>query len=355
MEMKKYLMPVLAVLLLGVYTAVLLFPYPHHAEPDEEIYLCDIGDRVIELRYSEAYSSLIGFDEEGRLLLERDGERGTIETGEEIKEAVRVLREGELAELLSLRTGGTRLERTALFLVFGERLYFDSGDWFSYTGEKVVLSERRETREVVFVGGTLTGNELIPTGAKTLYLLPRAEFTSETLLGTEADVVAYPPYLTEGGAVFKDGIGGRRLLSGLPSVAEADIVCDYADEGALLPCKKLERLTISFAGSSPSGVGTEFRGELGYLFLSGEIYSVPETLKRVKITGGVIMPTAFYGCGGIEEIDLCGVDPAVISPQAFEGLSLSLLHCPLADAPLKGNYQKTIAPCGCTVYEKVKD
>ncbi len=351
---RRVLSVLLAALCFAVFTVLLFLPFPARVTLPEETYVCDFGDGTAVIGYQEGYAALAGIGETGDILLSVGGREGVVAAGDDMRREVHILREGELAELLSFTPRLNRLERAALFHFFGDRLYFDRYDFFAFTGENVKRCELREAREIVMLGGTLSSDALIASKAERLYLSPQSEMRYTTLLGADVEVIARAPYLTEGGAVLRDGVGGRRLVSGLPQAKIVDVSYDYADMSALLPCEQVERLCLPFCGSTPSSAGTEYHGELAYLFVRNGKYDVPETLTSVKITGGEIMHTAFYHCPSLREIDLCGIRAENISDHAFEGLGdLQILHCPRADVILNGEYLTIAAPCGCTVFTKV--
>ncbi len=108
--------------------------------------------------------------------------------------------------------------------------------------------------------------------------------------------------------------------------------------GALSGCSSLESLTIPFVGGSVKTAKDTYQYPFGYIF--GEVgytgstattpsyygsstktttttwYYIPQTLKRVTVTGGNILCGAFYGCSKLENITLPN-DITSIEVQAF--------------------------------------
>ena len=271
-----------------------------------------------------------------------------------MKEAISDLKNGDLAPMLAMGYDLDRLERAALFHVYGNTLYYDEGDLFSFNGERVVfLDTVKKAERVMVTGGSLPASVLLLTEAETLVVGDRAELSHRTLDGTSVKVEGRGRYATEEGAILDTSLG-KSLVAGQP-LAEAICVPDVAacKQGALLPCRNLVRLELPFVGSGPVAAGDLFHGELGYLFSDGGNYAIPATLTEVKIRGGVLVSTAFYACRQIESVDACGVPRGNIERDAFAGLeSLRYLHTPREDVTLQGNFSARKAPCGCTIYER---
>lgn len=347
------------VLLALFWSGLLFFPMPRTvASGADERYLCvwEDGSRTEE-RYFTAYRDFAGTTEEGTILIGRNGMHGEIAAGDAFLRAVRVFDGGNLGELFAADISGvTRLERVALYRRYRGRLWY-ADEFFAWSGADMVPAELAKAEEIVLLSGSLSAKKIAEAGVAALDLRAEAEFSADTLRGTHVgSVTAEAPYSSSGNAVCLSTPGGVRLLAGVPRAERVEVPREvyFADEGALLPCERIEEVSLPFAGSSVSDKGSAYKGEFAHLFSDGSAYLVPKTLKRVRISGGYLVSHAFYACGGIEEIDACGVSPDAIERDAFSDcLSLRLLHTPRADVRLAGNFRSHTAPCGCTVYERV--
>ncbi len=338
----------------ALFVFLLFVPLPQTvgAAAEEEDVVWQDGTRET-LSYSEAFSMLAGA-EGGDVLLESEGRTGRVAQGEAFAAVNAALSDGELAMLLIVGSSSfSRLGRAALFLEHGSTVYY-AGEAFRYTGSRVERSASEAARRVVLSDGSLPAGYLASVGASELVLTAAAEFSAADLVGSRVTSArAVLPYLAEGEAVYLRTAGGTRLLAALPLLTSLEVApCAYADRGALVPCGSLVSLTLPFAGSALH-FGSETEGMFAWLFLT-KSYDVPETLKSVKITGGSLIAHCFYACPDIEEIDVCGLDPAQISPLAFrDALGLLTLHTPRADVVLPAEgFESHIAPCGCTVYTR---
>lgn len=318
-----------------------------------ETYRCVWADgSVTEESYTSAYLSLAGMDGES-VILSRDGLTGKI--GSRAEETYRILSNGNLAELLECTAEGTRIDGAALFREFSKRVWYN-GSYFIWTGNKVERVSRAERDEIVFLEGNVTSRVLRETNASTVYLRAGAQVSASAFAGSNVrEVYAEAPYEQNGGAIYLNTPGGKRLLSAIGNVKELALDEDsaFADEGALLACNSLTALSLPFLGSAKSPFGTEYRGEFAHLFSDGKEYRVPETLTYVEVTGGRIVSFAFYGCPNVKEINACSVSADEISRTAFSGLdSLEILHTPRKDVVLTGNFTSYVADCGCTIYKR---
>lgn len=325
-------------------------PYPSTVHAGRERYEAVWEDGTVTREsYASAYSALLGA-EDGALVLVRDGLRGEIRTSGQFAQNRALFSEGSLLDLLTQSFGGlSPLERAALYKEFGETGYY-SGDFYAFDGSRVFRTGRSSFRELVLLDGNISSKAVRGTGAEKLVVRAGAQFTASALIGTNiGEIEAEAPYAVRDGAVYLLAPGGRRLVAALPRIKELAVKdCDFCDEGALAPCKELVSLELPFAGNAPSFAGKEFDGRLAWAF-GGEI---PESLKRVKITGGTIAEFAFTGCGGVEEIDLCGIPAEDISLSAFSGCTgLMTLHTSKADLPFD-HFVRRELPCGCFLYER---
>ncbi len=324
-----------------------VFPLPRAAEEGEAYEAVWENGMVTHERYAAAYSALVGADEDG-ILLENGGLRGKIAAAGPFREGYRVLMEGELLDLLTATFDGlSPLERTALFRTFGGTLYF-SADCYAFDGDRVFRTAREAFERVALLDGPISSEQLRTSGATALLLHAGAQLEAAALCGTAVNsVTAQAPYVVEGDAVCLQTAGGRRLVAALPQTTELKATYDFCDKGALAPCTALRSAELPFAGNAPKSAGSAFDGRLLWAF-GGKL---PETLKRVKLTGGVIAPDAFAGCGGLEELDLCGIPAENISAAAFERLGgLVRLHT-RKELSLAGAV-RTLLPCGCYFYER---
>lgn len=354
--MKKGIAALIAFAVGAVYCALLFLPYPRRIDVPSEKYLCYFEDgSEEELGYADACRYLSGVSEEGDILFLRDGISGMVPANSAMREAVRILTHGEAAELLYRVFDVGRLGRAALLYAFGDWLYCDGDEFYAFTGVRVIRTPIRQA-ETLRLLGKLPSYALRLTGAAYLHVYGRAELDPADLMDSSVTITADPPYFVQGGALYLEAAGGRRLVAAEPAITQLHME-DYAfaDKGALLPCRSLCSLDLPFLSPDLYGGGMDFGGELAYLFCLGETYLVPDSLKKLRVRGGVITGTAFYACPGLEEIDLCGVDAANIDRSAFSGLDLSLLHTPRADVMLTGSYDSYTASCGCTVYQKIQE
>ena len=77
-------------------------------------------------------------------------------------------------------------------------------------------------------------------------------------------------------------------------------------------------MTVPFVGATKNGTGNNTH--FGYLFGGSSSSSVPKSLKKVTITGGVIGNAAFRACTNLENV-VIGDDITALGYQAFEGCS----------------------------------
>ena len=340
-----------------VWAFLCFLPLPTAVFGAQERYWCvwRQGETTQE-NYFTAYSDFAGISEAGNLMLERGGDYGEIVPSEAFLKAVAILDAGSLAELVVFEPQITRLEHMALYRKYQSRLWYE-GEFYGYTGSRIERVKPVRAEEVVLLAGTISPRTLADTGATCLHLRAEAELTAKTLARSSVStVIAEAPYSASGGAICLDASGGKRLLAGVPAETEIVLPADleFADEGALLLCTRLSAITVPFVGSTKNTFGTNYRGMFAHLFSTGTEYRVPESLKAVRVTGGMLIAHAFYRCNQVEEINACGLLPANISREAFvDCASLKLLHTPRADVQLSGTFQSRSASCGCTVYERI--
>ncbi len=346
---KKRLFSALIFLVLFVLCACCLVPFPRAAAAREETFeaVWENG-AVTQESYASAYSALSGGGS-GSLLLEREGIRGEISASERYRAVRAVFQEGSLLDLLTLQTEGlSSLERAAIYRDFSDTGFY-SADLFAYDGDRVFRTLRASFSTLVLLDGSVSSGFLCEIGAQKLVLRSGAEFSASSLAGTKiAEIEAAAPYVVKEGGVYLSTAGGTRLVAALPNMEEFKAEgYDFCDDGALSPCKDLVSLELPFAGSARSILGSDYDGRILWA-LGG---SAPQTLKRVKLTGGTVGQLAFLGLNGVEEIDLCGIPEENISPLAFESLKGLLRLHTTKNLQLEG-FSRTLLPCGCTLYER---
>jgi len=352
---KKTVSAVLSVLLALVLAVTAFVPFPRKIGEADESYRCLWEDGTVTSEtFASAYADLVGTDGENVLLL-REGRNGAIRS--EAQDAYRALKYGDLAELLSVSVQGTRLDSAALFRTFSDTLWFDGG-YFGWTGNAVAETKARKCSSLVCLSGTVTESMLQKTGVVSLEI--GADVTVKPAAFGESSVQylsARAPYRAENGVLYLETAGGVRLVAavgGLKEIVVAEDV-DFADEGACLACRTLESITVPFVGNARKSNMTLYQGQFAHLFSDG-FFHVPETLKRVRVTGGTLDDYAFYACPNVEEVNACGVDKQNVARSAFVNLSsLRILHTPSNNIALPRGVQfvSHTEPCGCTVYERI--
>lgn len=347
---------VAAVLFLVCAVSVFL-PFPHKAGSSlADTYECVWEDGTVTSEsYYAACESLWGV-ENGFVVLEREGRRGKIACAE-LDRFHTLLTQGSLADLLSADFSALgALERAALVYVFSKVLYYADGEFFSFTGKELSRTETTRASVLSLLAGQPTQREITESLARTLWVHGECTLTGSALVGSYVEnFVATAPYVSDGSLLFLDTAGGRRLVACVPGATVLAVTGnDFADEGALLACTALEELTIDFVGNDKSGSGSDYCGEFAHLFATNREYAIPRSLRKVTVTGGRIVTHAFYACGNVREIICCGLSYRDIDRYAFEDCTaLEKLHAPRYDLVLADDrYDKTPAPCGCTLYER---
>lgn len=333
----------------GVCALLCLFPLSHILTPAEEEYTVNWSDGTASRESYAAALSSLSDAEENFVVLERKGVRGEIAASETYAKCVTVLQNGDLLTLLTADFEGlSRLERASLWHTFGNTAYY-SADLFAFDGDRVFRTPRRAFETLVLLDGGVPNATVCEMGATELILRKEAQFEAAALVGSKIErVTAQPPYSVSGGGLYLTTAGGARLVAALPNLSQFEAEdCAFCDEGALAPCTAIVSLTLTFAGSAKSGIGSDFDGRLAYDFDG----NVPETLRRVKIAGGMISANAFAGCSMLEELDLCSIPAENISPSAFAGCEgLQRLHTAKL-LSLHGMVRRSL-PCGCYLYER---
>ncbi len=212
---KGLLAGALALVLLAA-AVILLLPRPKQ-KGRAETFSCLWADGAkSEETLSSALACLAGVSQEG-VLLEREGNTGTVPASEALRTVVPVLEGGTLAELLSLDGSAlTPLESYAVQTFCGDRAYYD-GEPFAWDGTCVRRTEKERFSEAVLLGGSFEGDFLLDSGVKTLYLRAEGEVEADGLLYTAlSHVVAEAPYFFRGGALWEERYGIERYVSALP-------------------------------------------------------------------------------------------------------------------------------------------
>lgn len=342
-----------ALLFLGCALMVFL-PLPHKLPKAGETYLCLWEDGTsTEEDYFTTYSALTGATQDGVGLL-REEKRGVVLGSTAFSALQTALERGDLATMERTDPSKlSRLEQAALVRSYGGTAYY-AGGAFRFTGEGIAEGELGSVDRVALIIGSLPANYLETAGASRVFVGSLAEFSAEDLMGScVKEIAAEAPYAVMQQALVLETAGGRRLIAAPAECTELTLPrTDFVDRGALLPLRSLTSLTLPYAGEAlrpTSSRATEF----AWLFADGDGFSVPQSLKTIKITGGIVAAYCFYHCPQAETIDLCGIPAEDVSPQAFEGLeNLKELHTSRADLRLSG-FAAEIAPCGCTVYRRL--
>lgn len=345
---------VAAVLFSLVWIALLLLPAVKRVEGSGEEYLCIWEDGT---RTNESFASAYGCFTESdgaHIFLSRGGIAGELAVTSDFGTYYDVLRTGTSRDVIALDPSVlSGLERVALWRSFGERVWWNGEELTVWTETGAVVKKSARCKELIAESGSLTAGVLKNSHATILELRGGASFSAQSLAGTEVKALrGVSPYFTQDGALYLNTAGGLRLTACEPdTVTLAATDCDFADEGALAVCNRLESLTVPFAGTSRDTAVEEYRPELASLFLLGEEYHIPSSLRSVTVTGGEIAADAFYGMADLEEIVLCGVRAENISRNAFSGCkSLRRLHTPFAGVELGGGFIAHRLECGCTLF-----
>lgn len=212
---KGLLAGALALVLLAA-AVILLLPRPKQKGRAERFSCLWADGAKSEETFSSALACLAGVSQEG-VLLEREGNTGTVPASEALSNVVPVLEGGTLAELLSLDGSAlTPLESYAVQTFYGDRAYYD-GEPFAWDGTRVRRTEKESFSEAVLLGGSFEGDFLLESGVKTLYLRAEGEVEADGLLYTALSrVVAEAPYFFRGGALWEERYGIERYVSALP-------------------------------------------------------------------------------------------------------------------------------------------
>ena len=212
---KGLLAGALALVLLAA-AVILLLPRPKQKGRAERFSCLWADGAKSEETFSSALACLAGVSREG-VLLEREGNTGTVPASESLSNVVPVLEGGTLAELLSLDGSAlTPLESYAVQTFYGDRAYYD-GEPFAWDGTRVRRTEKESFSEAVLLGGSFEGDFLLESGVKTLYLRAEGEVEADGLLYTALSrVVAEAPYFFRGGALWEERYGIERYVSALP-------------------------------------------------------------------------------------------------------------------------------------------
>lgn len=212
---KGLLAGALALVLLAA-AVILLLPRPKQAGRAERFSCLWADGAKSEETFSSALTCLAGVSQEG-VLLEREGNTGTVAASEGLRTVVPVLEGGTLAELLSIDGSAlTPLESYAVQTFYGDRAYYD-GEPFAWDGTRVRRTEKGSFSEAVLLGGSFEGDFLLESGVKKLYLRAEGEVEEDGLLYTALSrVVAEAPYFFRGGALWEERYGIERYVSALP-------------------------------------------------------------------------------------------------------------------------------------------
>ncbi len=195
---------------------ILLLPRPKQAGRAETFSCLWADGAKSDETFASALACLAGVSYEG-VLLEREGNTGTVAASGPLRTVVSVLEGGTLAELISLDGSGlTPLESYAVQTFYGGRAYYD-GEPFVWDGTRVQRAERESFSEAVLLQGSFESGFLLESGVRTLYLRAGGEVEEDGLLYTALSrVVAEAPYFFRGGALWEERYGTERYVSALP-------------------------------------------------------------------------------------------------------------------------------------------
>lgn len=195
---------------------ILLLPRPKQAGRAETFSCLWADGAKSDETFASALACLAGVSYEG-VLLEREGNTGTVAASEPLRTVVSVLEGGTLAELISLDGSGlTPLESYAVQTFYGGRAYYD-GEPFAWDGTRVQRTERESFAEAVLLQGSFESGFLLESGVRTLYLRAGGEVEEDGLLYTALSrIVAEAPYFFRGGALWEERYGTERYVSALP-------------------------------------------------------------------------------------------------------------------------------------------
>ena len=342
-----------------LFACVLSFfaPFPRTVlRSERSVYECawENGGKSQET-YSSAFAALSHFDGE-TTVIERGGVTGYIAADEEACRCGRILHEGKLNDLLSLDFSALdRLHRAALARTYAQTVWYADGEYFAWNGNGIKRTDRYGASVLSVLAGEPKQSEIERTGARIVKLHGDGRLTGKALRATLTErIEAFEPYVCENGVLYKKTPSGIRLIAALPSKTATIAGNAFADEGALLPCTKIEEVAVPFCGSDLSGTGEDYRGEFAHLFAVNREYAVPDTLRKITVTGGGLIAHAFYGCEAVKEIDCCSVKPDKIDLHAFaDCAALETLHAPREDLVLpSGQFDTRRLACGCTMYER---
>lgn len=115
------------------------------------------------------------------------------------------------------------------------------------------------------------------------------------------------------------GAGAFQNCSSMTGIAVPDSVTEIGD-AAFAGCGNLQSMTLPFVGKSNSLISASKESLFGYIFGTknytgsmavmqkysgtGVTYYIPTSLTNVRITGGVLLYGAFYGCSSLTQLTL---------------------------------------------------
>ena len=124
--------------------------------------------------------------------------------------------------------------------------------------------------------------------------------------------------------IFKSTLTSCSVIGVKDSSISELVIPDFVtriEEGAFSGCNLLKSVSLPFVGGDSNALTASASTVFGYIFGSEKFdggiritqsysesdhagYYIPQSLKRVTITNGEILYGAFYGCAGLESIDL---------------------------------------------------
>lgn len=239
----KTILFILGGIIAACCASVLFFvPFPEEVEGSAEEFLCKWEDGTSTKEDSLFGLKILGVERE-KIFLERDAKRGTFETGAEFRRAADVFKAGDLYSLLTFRLGEcSKIERLALLLKYGNVCFYAT-EPLLFDGTAVVPANRTKFDTVVLLSGSPSSGFLKDSGAERVIFGKDFQISASLFVESEVrEVEVSSPYEVRDGAIYFSGSFGTRLVAALPETRELSLSCDFIDEGALAPCKKLEKI-----------------------------------------------------------------------------------------------------------------
>lgn len=342
----KRLFPAVGLTLCFVFLAAMLMPVFAFLPKQSETVVCMWRDGGREeLSFAEAGKLLTEVGEYA--LLQRDGIEGEVALGSEALAALNTMRHGTLPGLLSLDMDGLSLfERMAVSFYAADKMWYD-GDYYIWSGSSVVRTAVKRIGELILIGGELPERALSETKAEILCIVGGSVTAKCFVASSVKEIVAYPPYETEGGGLYLSTPVGRRFVAALPGTVELTVEeCSFYDDGCFAPCTDLVSLSIPFAGTMSATSSSSYREDMGILFDD----SVPNSLDRLAVRSGEITRLNLYCFRMVSHLDFCGTE-GIDASILLDFTCLKSVKAPNALPASLGYVRQEKSACGCPVYE----